>query len=85
LAEVRELFGLFVPVIRGFKQVGEKPAELEAVLHLMGRWTWALPASLERRLPHLAVDGELAQDPPEPPASAARVRRGRGVRRHRFV
>jgi DNA-binding MarR family transcriptional regulator len=28
-AEVRELFGLFVSVIRGFKRVGEKPAELE--------------------------------------------------------
>jgi DNA-binding MarR family transcriptional regulator len=28
-AEVRELFGLFVSVVRGFKQVGEKPVELE--------------------------------------------------------
>jgi putative drug exporter of the RND superfamily len=44
---------------------------LPAVLHLMGRWTWALPAWLERRLPRLSVDGELAQQrhdhlPPRP-------------------
>jgi RND superfamily putative drug exporter len=44
---------------------------LPAVLHLMGRWTWALPEWLERRLPHLSVDGELAQErrdrrPPRP-------------------
>jgi putative drug exporter of the RND superfamily len=44
---------------------------LPAVLHLLGRWTWALPDWLERRLPHLAVDGELADEhresrPPRP-------------------
>ncbi len=33
---------------------------LPAVLHLLGRGTWALPEWLEGRLPHLAVDAELA-------------------------
>ncbi len=33
---------------------------LPAVLVLLGRWTWALPKWLERRLPHLAVDPPAA-------------------------
>src|SRR5919201_2695981 len=37
---------------------------LPAVLQLLGRTTWALPAWLERRLPHLAVD-----PPDEEPAA----------------
>jgi putative drug exporter of the RND superfamily len=35
---------------------------LPAVLQLLGRRTWALPGWLDRRLPHLAIDGELAGD-----------------------
>jgi RND superfamily putative drug exporter len=44
---------------------------LPAVLQLLGRRTWALPGWLDRRLPHLSVDGELvdgsrAARPPQP-------------------
>jgi RND superfamily putative drug exporter len=28
-----------------------------AVMHLLGRWNWWIPAALNRRLPHLAVEG----------------------------
>jgi RND superfamily putative drug exporter len=28
-----------------------------AVMHLLGRWNWWIPAALDRRLPHLAVGG----------------------------
>jgi RND superfamily putative drug exporter len=31
---------------------------LPAVLHLLGRRTWAIPGWLDRRLPHLAIDAE---------------------------
>jgi RND superfamily putative drug exporter len=42
---------------------------LPAVLELLGRTTWALPEWLERRLPHIAIDSEVArQPPPVPPA-----------------
>jgi putative drug exporter of the RND superfamily len=41
---------------------------LPAVLVLLGRWTWALPNWLERRLPHLAVD------PPDEHAASHRRR-----------
>jgi RND superfamily putative drug exporter len=34
---------------------------LPSVLEILGRHTWALPAWLERRLPHLAIE------PPETP------------------
>jgi RND superfamily putative drug exporter len=44
---------------------------LPAVLHLLGRRTWALPGWLDRRLPHLAIDGEPDEQrrdlgPPKP-------------------
>jgi RND superfamily putative drug exporter len=39
---------------------------LPAVLQLLGRWTWALPGWLERRLPHLAIDAELVREPRDP-------------------
>jgi RND superfamily putative drug exporter len=35
---------------------------LPAVLHLLGRRTWALPAWLDRRLPHLAIDAEPVEE-----------------------
>jgi putative drug exporter of the RND superfamily len=34
---------------------------LPAVLQLLGRRTWAIPGWLDRRLPHLAIDGDLAR------------------------
>jgi putative drug exporter of the RND superfamily len=36
---------------------------LPAVLHLLGRRTWALPDWLDRRLPHLAIDAEPDERP----------------------
>jgi len=36
---------------------------LPAVLHLLGRTTWALPSWLDRRLPKVAIE---AEDPPKP-------------------
>jgi putative drug exporter of the RND superfamily len=44
---------------------------LPAVLQLLDRWTWSLPDWLDRRLPHLAIDGELVDGrrtarPPQP-------------------
>jgi RND superfamily putative drug exporter len=44
---------------------------LPAVLQLLGRRTWALPDWLDRRLPHLAIDAEPAEQsrdlrPPQP-------------------
>jgi RND superfamily putative drug exporter len=44
---------------------------LPAVLQLLDRRTWSLPGWLDRRLPHLAIDGELADGgragrPPQP-------------------
>ena len=35
---------------------------LPAVLHLLGRRTWALPAWLDRRLPHVAIDAEPMEE-----------------------
>jgi putative drug exporter of the RND superfamily len=35
---------------------------LPAVLQLLGRRTWALPGWLDRRLPHVSVDGELVDE-----------------------
>jgi RND superfamily putative drug exporter len=35
---------------------------LPAVLHLLGRRTWALPGWLDRRLPHLAIDAEPVEE-----------------------
>jgi RND superfamily putative drug exporter len=40
---------------------------LPAVLELLGRRTWALPAWLERRLPHVAIDSEVARPAPAVP------------------
>jgi RND superfamily putative drug exporter len=42
---------------------------LPAVLHLIGRRTWALPAWLDRALPHLNVEGTM-------PAAQAGVKGG---------
>jgi putative drug exporter of the RND superfamily len=45
---------------------------LPAVLELLGRRTWALPDWLERRLPHVAIDSEVArQAPPVTPPRPA--------------
>jgi putative drug exporter of the RND superfamily len=43
---------------------------LPAVLQLLGRITWKLPDWLDRRLPHLAIDGELVEARPGTPRPA---------------
>jgi RND superfamily putative drug exporter len=46
---------------------------LPAVLELLGRRTWSLPRWLDRRLPHVAIDSEVARHPaavPQPPRPA---------------
>jgi len=35
---------------------------LPAVLQLLGRRTWAIPGWVDRRLPHLAIDGEIVEE-----------------------
>ncbi|WP_055493284.1 MMPL family transporter [Streptomyces sp. TP-A0356] len=49
-----------------------RTALVPAVMHLLGRANWWLPARLERRLPHLAVEPreEQPQQAPRPGASA---------------
>jgi RND superfamily putative drug exporter len=42
---------------------------LPAVLELLGRTTWKLPAWLDRRLPHVAIDAEEVRRPSTPPSS----------------
>ncbi|HKE81327.1 MAG TPA: MMPL family transporter [Solirubrobacteraceae bacterium] len=39
---------------------------LPAVLHLLGRTTWALPGWLERRLPNIAIERPSAPEPQRP-------------------
>jgi RND superfamily putative drug exporter len=42
-----------------------------AVMHLLGRWNWYLPAALDRWLPHLAVEGHEENYLPVAPAAPA--------------
>jgi RND superfamily putative drug exporter len=42
-----------------------------AVMHLLGRWNWYLPAALDRRLPLLAVEGHEEHYLPVEPAAPA--------------
>jgi RND superfamily putative drug exporter len=46
-----------------------RTALVPAAMHLLGKSNWWLPAGLEKRLPHLAV--EPRQDAPEPTGAAA--------------
>jgi RND superfamily putative drug exporter len=42
-----------------------------AVMHLLGRWNWWIPAALDRRLPQLAVEGHEEDHLPAGPAVPA--------------
>jgi RND superfamily putative drug exporter len=45
-----------------------------AVMHLLGRWNWWIPAALDRRLPQLAVEGHEVDYLPAGPAVPAQSR-----------
>ena len=41
------------------------------MIRLLGRWIWWIPAALDRRLPHLAVEGYEENYLPVDPAAPA--------------
>jgi RND superfamily putative drug exporter len=53
---VLELFGLSLASAVFLDAFIVRSLLLPSVLHLIGRRTWSLPAWLERRLPHIAID-----------------------------
>jgi RND superfamily putative drug exporter len=55
-----KLFGLSLATAVFLDAFVVRSLLLPAVLELLGRRTWMLPDWLERRLPHLAIDSELA-------------------------
>jgi RND superfamily putative drug exporter len=64
---VLKLFGLSLASAVFLDAFVVRSVLLPAVLELLGRRTWALPDWLERRLPHVAIDSEVArQTPPAP-------------------
>jgi RND superfamily putative drug exporter len=71
---VLKLFGLSLASAVFLDAFVVRSLLLPSVLELLGRRTWALPAWLERRLPHLAIDGPETLIPvrdPEPVEQAA--------------
>ncbi|KUO21701.1 MMPL family transporter [Streptomyces dysideae] len=48
-----------------------RTALVPAAMHLIGKANWWLPAGLEKRLPHLAVEPKEEADPQETPAAPA--------------
>jgi RND superfamily putative drug exporter len=69
---VLELFGLGLAVAVLLDAFIVRSILLPAVFELLGERTWALPAWLERRLPHIAI--ERPATAPEDPRSAPRDR-----------
>jgi RND superfamily putative drug exporter len=68
---VLKLFGLSLASAVFLDAFVVRSLLLPSVLELLGRLTWKLPAWLDRRLPHLAVDAEATREPvrrrqPEP-------------------
>jgi RND superfamily putative drug exporter len=61
---VLKLFGLSLASAVFLDAFVVRSLLLPSVLELLGRRTWALPAALERRLPHIAID----RDPDPGPA-----------------
>ncbi len=57
---ILELFGLSLASAVFLDAFVVRSLLLPAVLQLLGRRTWALPGWLERRLPHIAIDREIA-------------------------
>jgi RND superfamily putative drug exporter len=69
---VLKLFGLSLASAVFLDAFVVRSILLPAVLELLGRRTWALPDWLERRLPHVAIDSEVArQAPPVAPPRPA--------------
>jgi RND superfamily putative drug exporter len=64
-----KLFGLSFAIAVFVDAFVVRSLLLPATLHLLGRRTWWLPAGLERRLPHLAIEPPL-------PAADERVEAG---------
>jgi RND superfamily putative drug exporter len=58
---VLELFGLSLACAVFLDAFVVRSLLLPSVLHLLGARTWALPAWLGRRLPHIAIDRDLAR------------------------
>ena len=48
---------------------------LPALLQILGRVTWQIPAWLERILPRITIEGSLGRAPAEPQPVEPRVRR----------
>jgi RND superfamily putative drug exporter len=61
---VLKLFGLSLASAVFLDAFVVRSLLLPAVLELLGRRTWALPVWLEKRLPHLAIDGPETHLPP---------------------
>jgi RND superfamily putative drug exporter len=59
---VLELFGLSLASAVFLDAFVVRSLLLPSVLHLIGRRTWSLPAWLERRLPHIAIDAPSSTD-----------------------
>jgi RND superfamily putative drug exporter len=57
---VLELFGLSLASAVFLDAFVVRSLLLPSVLQLLGRRTWALPSWLEHRLPHIAIDREIA-------------------------
>jgi putative drug exporter of the RND superfamily len=60
---VLKLFGLSLATAVFLDAFVVRSLLLPSVLELLGRSTWRLPAWLDRRLPHLAIDAEAARAP----------------------
>ena len=65
---VLKLFGLSLASAVFLDAFVVRSLLLPSVLHLLGRRTWMLPAWMERRLPHIAIDAPEPQTRPMRPA-----------------
>jgi RND superfamily putative drug exporter len=63
---VIELFGLGLASAVFLDALIVRCILLQAVLHLLGERTWALPAWLARRLPSIAIERPAAPEPRRP-------------------
>jgi RND superfamily putative drug exporter len=63
---ILELFGLSLASAVFLDAFVVRCVLLPSVLHLLGRYTWALPSGLERRLPHVAIDAAPREERPAP-------------------
>ena len=63
---VQKLFGLSLTTAVFLDAFIVRSLLLAAVLELLGRRTWQIPAWLNRRLPHLAIDRPQATEGNEP-------------------